>query len=129
MLTWFQVISMGQRGDAAIETTSVPLMKPLRTALRRRRALLHCGSIDRCQTTGLTCVGSLNHLVQIGIGWYEFMVLSPFAPPIKAATRHGSTLNSSIGSALNQIMKNMTDGFLQRASYGMSLWAAEKAYQ
>ena len=112
MLTWLQVISMGQRGDAAIETTSVPLMKPLRTALcQRRRALLHCGDLDRSQTTGLTCVGSLTHLIQIGIGWYEFMVLSPFAPPIKAATRHGSTLNSSIGAALNHIMKNMTDGF------------------
>ena len=32
MLTWWQLISKEQRGDAATETTSVPL-KPLRTAL------------------------------------------------------------------------------------------------
>ena len=74
MLTWWQVISMEQRGDAAIETTSVPLMKPLRTALcQHRRALHHCGDPDRSQTTGLTFVGSLNRLIQIGIGKYEFI--------------------------------------------------------
>ena len=67
---------MGQRGGAAIETTSVPLKKPLRTALcQRRRALHHCGDLDRSQTTGLSFVGSLNRLNQIGIGRYDFMVL------------------------------------------------------
>ena len=47
-LTWLQVISMEQRGGAAIGTTSVPLRKPLRTALcQRRRALHHCEDPDR----------------------------------------------------------------------------------
>ena len=50
--TWLQVISMGQRGGAAIRTTSVPLRKPLRTApCQRRLALHHCGgpgSIPGC---------------------------------------------------------------------------------
>ena len=44
MLTWLQVISMEQRGGAAIETASVLLTKPLQTAhFQRRRALHHCG--------------------------------------------------------------------------------------
>ena len=78
MLTWLQAISTGQRGGAATETTSVPLRKPLRTALcQRRRGLHRCGDLDRSQTTGLTFVGSFNLLNQIGIGKYDFTALSP----------------------------------------------------
>ena len=65
---------MEQHGDAATETTSVLSTKLLRTALcQRRRALHHCGNTDRFQTTGLTFVGSLNFLNQIGIGKYDFI--------------------------------------------------------
>ena len=92
----------------------------LLTALWQRRWVLHhCGDPDQFQTTGLTFVGCLNRLIQIGIGKYAFMVLSPshaklsaYAQPIKAATtRHGSTWISSIGAALSHIMKSMTDEF------------------
>ena len=88
-------------------------------ALPAPPGLHRCGDLDRSQTTGLTFVGSLNLLNQIGIGKYDVTALSPShrklqacARPIKAATtRHGSTLNSSIGAAPNHIMKNMTDEF------------------
>ena len=42
---------------------------------------LHCGDPDRFQTTGLTFVGSFNRLIQIGIGRYACMVLSPLWGP------------------------------------------------
>ena len=78
ILTWLQVISMEQRGDAATETTSVPSAKPLLTSLcQRRRAPHHCGDPDRSQTIGLTFAGFLNRLIQIGIGRYACMVLAP----------------------------------------------------
>ena len=75
------------------------------------------GSITKA--TGLTCVGSLNRLNQIGTGKSDFTALSPShielqacARPIKAATtRHGSTMTSSIGAAFNHITKSMTDEF------------------
>ena len=111
-----QLISMEQRGDAATETTSVPL-KPLRTALCLRcRALHHCGDPDPSQTTGLTLVVPFNHLILIGIGRNEFMVPPPFhtklsacAQPIKAATtRHGYPV-------LNHIMKNMTNELFSKS--------------
>ena len=54
-LTWLQVISMEQHGDAATQTTSALSTKLLRTARRhRRRAPRHCGDPDRFQTIGLT---------------------------------------------------------------------------
>ena len=50
-------ISTGQRGGATMETTSVPLRKPLRTALCQRRWALHrCGDLVRSQATVLTDV-------------------------------------------------------------------------
>ena len=70
-----------------------------------------------------TFVGSLNRPIQIGIGRYARMVLCPSraklsacVQPIKAAiTRHGSTWISSIGAALNHIMKNFTDEFCSKS--------------
>ena len=57
MPTWLQVISMGQCGDAAIGTTSVPLRKPLRTAhYQRHGALHHCGDLDQFPTNGRKCL-------------------------------------------------------------------------
>ena len=77
-LTWLQVISTEQHGDAATEITSVLLTKFLQTArCQRRRALHHCGDRDRFQTTGLTFVGSKNLLIQIGIGRYACLGLRP----------------------------------------------------
>ena len=70
-MTWLQVISMVQRGDAATETTSVLSTKPLQTEhCQRRRALHHSGDPDQFQTTGQTSVDSLSHRVQIVIGKY-----------------------------------------------------------
>ena len=91
-------------------------------AFQRRRALHFCGDPDRFQTTGLTYVGSLNCLIQISIGRCACMVLPPShaklsacVQPIKAAImRHGSIWISSIGAALNHIMKSMTDEFSSR---------------
>ena len=60
MLNWLQAISMGQRGGAAIETTSVPLRKPLRTALCQRRRDLHrCGDLDRSPSNWADVCGFL----------------------------------------------------------------------
>ena len=92
----------------------------LLTALCQRRQALHpCGDPDRFQTTGLTSVGSLNCLIQIGIGKSDFTALSPShaklsacARPIKAATtRHGFTSTSSIGAAHNHMMTDRIDEF------------------
>ena len=52
-MTWLQVISMVQRGDAATETTSVLSTKPLLTAhCQRHRALHHCGDPDQFAVCG-----------------------------------------------------------------------------
>ena len=83
----------------------------------------HCGDPDRFQTSGLTFVGSLNHLIQIGIGRCACVVLSPShaklsacVQPIKAATmRHGSTWISSIGATPNHTTKNLTDEFCSKS--------------
>ena len=82
-----------------------------------------CGDLDRSQTIGLTFVGSLNRLIQIGIGRYECMALSlshaklsACVQPIKAVTtRHGSTWISSIGAVPDHIAKNMTDEFYSKS--------------
>ena len=81
-----------------------------------------CGDPDRFQTTGLTSVGSLNRPIQIGIGRYACMVLSPSHAKLSACVqsieaaimRHGSIWISSIGAAVNHIMKSMTDEFSSR---------------
>ena len=66
------------RGDAAAETTSVLLTKPLLAALcQRHRALHHCGDPDQFRTTGLTSVDFLNHQAQIDIGKCARTVRSP----------------------------------------------------
>ena len=95
----------------------------LTVRFQRRRALHHCGDPDRFQTTGLTSVGSLNRPIQIGIGRYACMVLSPShaklsacVQPIKAAImRHGSTWKSSIGAILDHITENLTDEFYSKS--------------
>ena len=56
-LTWLLVILMEQRGDAAAETISVLLMKPLQTVpCLRHRAPHRCGDLDPFRTTGQTFV-------------------------------------------------------------------------
>ena len=115
---------MEQHGDAATETTSVLSTKLLRTAPRqRRRALHHCGYLDRSHTTGLMFVGSVNCLMQFGTGRCECMVLSPSHAKLSACvqaikavtTRHGSTWISSIGPVTNHITKNLTDEFYSKS--------------
>ena len=95
--------------DAGDFKRGVPL-KPLRIALCERcRALHHSGDLDGSQTTGLTFESSLNRLNLMGFGRYDFRVPSPSyiklnvcAQTIEVATRRDcSTLNSSIGAALN----------------------------
>ena len=57
MWTWLRVISTGLRGVAATETTSVPLKRPLLTALCRRLLVPDlCGDQDRFRAAGLTCL-------------------------------------------------------------------------
>ena len=137
MSTWLRAISTGQRGDAAIGTTSIPWKKPLLTALCQRRQALHpCGEPDRFQTTGLTSVGSLNCLIQIGIGRCACMVLSPShaklsacARPIKAATtRHGFTWTSSAQRTITWWQTGSTNS-LVRTSCAVPLRPAEKVHQ
>ena len=120
----WQVISMEQHGDAATEITSVLSTKLLQTLrCQRRRALHLCGDPDRFKTTGLTTVGSLNRLIQIGIGKCACMVPSPShvklsacVQPIKVAImRHGSTWISSIGAIPNHITENLTDEFYSKS--------------
>ena len=74
-------------------------------------------------TTVLTSVDSSNRPIQIGIGRYACMVLSPSrtklsacVQPIEAAImRHGSTWISSIGAIPNHITKNLTDEFYSKS--------------
>ena len=67
MWTWLRVISTGLRGGAAMETTLVPLKKPLLTALCQRSLAPHpCGDQVRFQAAGLMCVGSLSRPHPIG---------------------------------------------------------------
>ena len=91
----------------------------LRTALcQRRRALHPCGDQVRFQTTGLRFVGSLNRLIQIGIGRYACMVFSPShaklsacVQSMKAATmKHGSTWTSSTGEKASHNVKSTIKG-------------------
>ena len=112
-----------QRGGAAVETTSAPLNKPLRTApCQRRLALRHCGDQVRFQDAGPTCAGSWSRPSPTSTGKFDFTTLTPShiklqacARPIKAATtRHGSTSTSSIGATLNHITKDTI--FLERMS-------------
>ena len=96
------------------------------SALYQKSTTTNSVTIVRCEkelTTELMFVGSLNRLIQIGIGTYECMVLSlshaklsACVQPIKAATTgHGSTWNSSIGAVPNHITKNMTDEFYSKS--------------
>ena len=84
------------------------------------RAPHHCANSDRFRTTGLTSVGSLNRPIQIGIGRYASLVLSPShvklsacVQPIRIAiVRHGI---SSIGAIRNHITKNLTNEFYSKS--------------
>ena len=91
----------------------------LLTALWQRRLALHpCGDPDRFRTTGLTFVGSLSRLIQIGIGKSDFTALSPShaklsacVQSIKAATmKHGSTWISSTGEKVSHNVKSTVKG-------------------
>ena len=102
---------------------------------QRRWALHHCGDSDRFQTTGLTSGGSSSRPIQIGIGRYACMVISPShaqrsacVQPIKAAImRHGSTWISSISAIPNHITKNLTDEFSSKSVLRRTSTAARKA--
>ena len=133
-LTWLQVTSMVQRGDAATETTSVLSTKPLPTAhCQRHRALHHCGDPDQFPTTGQSFVGSLSHWVQIVTGKCACKVPSPShakssvcVQTIKdAIMRHGSTWISSTGATLVHSMVNMIDEFSSRTSCATSSRGAD----
>ena len=92
--------------DCALPTPPTPLWRP--------RSI---------PTTVLTSVDSSNRPIQIGIGRYACMVLSPSrtklsacVQPIKAAImRHGSTWISSIGAIPNHITKNLTYEFYSKS--------------
>ena len=84
-LTWLQVISMVLCGDAAAETTSVLLTKPLLTApCQRHRVPHHCGVLDQFRTTGQTSVDFFNHQAPIDIGRCACMVHSPYHEELSA---------------------------------------------
>ena len=126
---------MEQHGDAATETTSV-LSKPLLTAhCQRHLALHHCADPDQFPTTGRTSVDSFSHRVQIGIGRYACMVLSPShaklsacVQSIKAATtRHGSTWISSTGATLGHSNVNMIETFPSKSALRRVSTASRKS--
>ena len=115
-LTWLQVISMVLRGDAAAETTSVLLTKPLLTG---HQALHHCGDPDQFRTTGLTSADFLNHQAPIDIGRCACTVHSPSHEELLACDqlikvaimRHGSIWISSTGATLGYRKENTVDTF------------------
>ena len=117
MLTWLQVSPMVLRDEAAAETTSVLLTKPLLTVpyLRHRTPLWGPGSIpDNWQTS----VDSLRHRVLIVIGKCACIV--PAKPSIYvqtirvAITRLDFLWISSIDATLAHSMVNMIDKCLSK---------------
>ena len=75
---WLQAMSTGQRGGAAVESTSVPLKKPLRTELCLcRLALHHCGDPDRFKVAGPAGAGSWSRTSPTSTGKLDFTALSP----------------------------------------------------
>ena len=108
------------RGDAAAETTSVILTKPLLTApCPRHRAVHHCGAPDQFRTTGLTSADFLNHRAPIDIGRCACTVHSPSHEELLACDqlikvaimRHGSIWISSTDATLGYRKVNMVDTF------------------
>ena len=97
------------RGDAAAETTSVLLTKPLLTVpYLRHRAPHRCGDLDPFWTTGQTSVDFSNRRVPIDFGRCACVVHSPSHEEHLACNRlikvaimkHGFIWISSIGATL-----------------------------
>ena len=97
------------RGDAAAETTSVLLTKPLLTVpYLRHRGPHRCGYLDPFRTTGQTSVDFSNHRVPIDFGRCACMVHSPSHEEHLACDRlikvaimkHGFIWISSTGATL-----------------------------